>query len=511
MAKKFSLETVLSLTDGITGPINKAQTKMIGFSKTIKKHFGGLGKDITAVSKQIDKVAIAFGLAASAGVAASVALIQSTAQSADAFIKQARIIGITSEQLQALTYAADLQGVSVETLNGSLEKMMKNVGELRNGEGSLGKYLASTDRSLLRQIQSASSSEEIFTLLMGKLGGMTDEFARAQFAQLAFGKSGIDMIKMANGGADAISALLSEAHQYGLVSDSASESSEVFLDEQARLKAMLLGMKNQVFNALIPKLADVATGIREMLLSAEPGASIIDKLKAAIEGIDTAKVIADLKAFGEWIKNTANGIMRFIDIAAPLIPYLLTLAATIKTVAVALAIYNAIEKANATTTIIMAIITGVGLLITAIQWLKNNFESLPKPVQDAFIMMKEGAIGFGATILDFILTPLELVLRAVSLLPGMGNKFGGILGFIDKINEKSLFGQIGAAAISGAQMASSSQQATYAEPSTFASESRSYSESRTTSEVFVRPDRGATISPTRGGAPAGSLSYGTLQ
>ena len=506
MAKKFSLETVLSLTDGITAPMVKAQASMTKFSKSIQKNFGGLNKNIATVSKGIDKMALAFGAAAVAGVAASAAIIQSTASSADAFIKQARIIGITSEELQALTYAADLQGVSIETLNKSLEKMMRSIGELRNGEGTLLKYLEETDKALLKQIKSAGSSEEVFTLLMGKMAGMTDEFARAQFAQLAFGKSGMDMIKMANGGQDAIAGLLDEAHKYGLVTDAASESSEVFLDEQARLKAMLLGIKNQVFNALIPKLADIATGFREMLDSAEPGASIIDKLKAAIEDINPKQVLTDIKAFGQWIGTAATNVGKFLDIIAPLGPYLLILAATIKVITTVWAIWNAVKMADPTTLIVLGIIAAIGALIVIIKLIADNWDAVSAFAVDALNFMKEGIIGVGATILDFILSPLEAVLRLVAKIPGMGDKLSGVLGFFDSVNEKSLFGQIGSQ-----QQSASASPATYAEPSTYASESRSYSETTSTSEVFVRPDKGASISPTRGGAPAPVLSYGRAQ
>lgn len=506
MAKKFSLETVLSLTDGITGPIKNAQASVTKFSKTIQKHFGGVGKDITKASKAIDKMALAFGAAAVAGAAAGVAIIQSTASSADAFIKQARLIGVTSEELQALTYAADLQGVSTETLNKSLEKMMKNVGELRNGEGQLGKYLASTDQALLEQIQSATSSEQVFTLLMGKIGGMTDEFARAQFAQLAFGKSGMDMIKMANGGSDAIVGLLDEAHKYGLITDAASESSEVFLDEQARLKAMLLGMKNQVFNALIPKLADVATGIREMLEGAKPGAGIIDKLKAAIEGIDPKKVVADIKQFTDKVVKTISGITRLIDILSPLAPYLLGIGIAIKVVSAAILIMNAAAMASPVTWIILAIVAAIAAVIVIIKLLIDNWDAVSAAGVAAFNFIKEGIISVGATILSVVLAPLEMVLRLIAKIPGMAGKLAPVLSFMDKAHEKSLFGKKGAQSTD-----SMSAPTTYAEPSTYASESRSYSETRSTSEVFVRPDRGAAVSATRGGAPSPSLSYGNLQ
>ena len=72
MAKKFSLETVLSLTDGITAPIKKAEAKMVGFSKNIKKHFGGFGKDIMKVDKALNKGIAVAGAAAFAALGAAI-------------------------------------------------------------------------------------------------------------------------------------------------------------------------------------------------------------------------------------------------------------------------------------------------------------------------------------------------------------------------------------------------------------------------------------------------------
>jgi hypothetical protein len=265
-------------------------------------------------------------------------------------------------------------------------------------------------------------------------------------------------------------------------------------------------MKNKVYNALIPKLADVATGIREMLFSAEPGAGIIDKLKKAIDGIDPKQVVADIKAFGQWMTTAATNVGKFLDIIAPLGPYLLILAATIKVITTVWAIWNIVKMADPTTWIILGIIAAIGAVIVIIKLLIDNWDAVSAAGVAAFNFMKDGIIGVGATILDFILTPLELVLRMIAKIPGMSDKLAPVLGFMDKIAEKSLFGQIGAQ-----QSATDSAPSTYAEPSTYGSESRSYSETRSVSEVFVRPDRGSVVSATRGGAPSPSLSYGNLQ
>lgn len=526
-SKKFSLESILSLTDGITAPMAKIQTKMMGFSKTMQKNFGGVGKSINAMSKGIDRAAIAFGAVAAAGTAAAVAIVQSTASSADAFIKQARMIGITTEELQALTYAADLQGVSSETLNTSLEKMMRTMGELRNGQGALAKYLEGTDRALLKQLQTASSTEEAFTLLMGKLSSMPDEFSRAQFAQLAFGRSGMDMIKMASGGEEAIAGLLAEAHRYGVISTEASEASESYLDNLARLKAMLMGLKNQVFSALIPKLSAVVEAFVKLFDETRPGASIVDRLSEAIDNIDIASVIQGLKKFWTWISKTSKIVIDFIKFLAPLAPMLLTLVVAIKAVSIAMAIYNFVMLANPTTWIIAGIIALIAVIVLVIsywdeivavlkkvwEWMKmvamiiwDALVSAFNAVIEVGIQMWEVIRQIGQAFMSFLLAPINMVIDAIqgllnviSKIPGIGGKLkpavDALQGFQGGMNE----------------LLTGKAEPIYASPSTYGAESRSYSETRSISEVFVRPERGATISTTPGGPAQPALFYGRNQ
>ena len=528
--KKFSLEAVLSLGDKFSAPFGKLNNKMDAFSKRMKVSFGqDFAPWINGMSKGIDKVAKSLGIAATASVAASVAIVQSTATSADAFIKQARIIGITTEELQALTYAADLQGVSSETLNKSLEKMMRSLGELQNGEGALGKYLATTDRGLLRQLQSASSTEEAFTLLMAKLGSMPDEFSRAQFAQLAFGKSGMDMIKMAEGGGEAISGLLAEAHKYGVISEDASLASEEYLDNLARLKAMFLGLKNQVFSALIPKLSAVVEAFVKLFDETNPGASIIDRLSDAIDKIDPAAVIQGLKDFWGWITETVKIIVDFIKFVAPLAPMLLTLVVAIKTIAAAMAIYNAVMAITNILSmpyaaIVIAITVAIAALVAVVVWMVKNWDKVLE-VAGKVVSVVGGALtqawqGFieilgnvwsvieqiGQAFVAFLLAPINLVIDAIeglltliSKIPGMGDKLApalsAIKGFQGGMNE----------------FLTGNAAPVYASPSTYGAEARSYSESRSVSEVFVRPERGAAVATTPGGPAQPSLSYGRLQ
>jgi len=62
--KKFSLEAVIDLTDKMTKPMQNIEKSMTGFSKKMQKNFGGVGNDIKALDKGINKAAMGVGVAA---------------------------------------------------------------------------------------------------------------------------------------------------------------------------------------------------------------------------------------------------------------------------------------------------------------------------------------------------------------------------------------------------------------------------------------------------------------
>jgi hypothetical protein len=225
----------------------------------------------------------------------------------------------------------------------------------------------------------------------------------------------------------------------------------------------------------------------------------MERFKKWVEGIDVSKVIRDVVDFGKWIRDTAVSVGKLIDFLSPLAPYLLIIAAAIKTASIAMGIFNAVSAANPLTLTILAIIAAVAALIIIIKLVRDNWGEVSAFVVSGLKGVWEVIKSIGATILDVILLPLRAIIGLISKLPGMGEKLKGITEFMDSVHGASIQGR----AEAGVQ--------SYASPSTSVSESRTYSESRSSTSVYVRPDRGAAMSPTPGGAPVPSLSYGRAQ
>ena len=532
MAKKFSLESVLTLSDKMTAPMGKVSKQVDAFGKKMKKNFGGVGKQINAMNAGINKAAKSIGLIAAGGVAASAALIQSSATQADEWAKQARQIGITTEELQKLLYVADMQGVSSESLIKSYEKMNKNIGDLRAGTGTLTTYLNKTDPAFAEQLKNVENSEDAFAMLIGKLNEAPDEFEKTSFAQAAFGRSGIDVLRMAEAGADGIASLMAETEKYGLISTDAANAAEVFNDEQARMRQVVLGLKNKAFNALIPVLTNILEKLRKLFETSVDGTDIISRFKKMVEGIDIDAVVRGVSNFAKGMVKLGSVIGKVVGFLTTFWPVILAVVAAIKIITAVQTIYNAVLLVTAVlgspiTLITLAIVAGVALLTTGIvlmvkHWDKvvGVFKVVGSAIAGFFIGAWNGLIEVlkvvieffkkvGQTMIKWMLTPINLILDAVggllrvlAKIPGLGDLVGGAADAIDEFQAKM-----------NVTMTGSADAYDYASPWTKGNESRSVSESRqtTVNEVYVRPDRGATISGARGGAPQQVLMYGAAQ
>ena len=157
------------------------------------------------------------GVAAAGGLAL---LVKRSIDAADSIAKTADAIGISTDALQELRFAADLSGVSVESLDKALKFATKAIGELRTRTSSeLTTALKDFDAQLLRNIKSAGSVEEAIDLVFRRMGEMEDATKKAALAKSVFGRAGIDLVNIVRGEAGALDAMRQHARDLGIVLD----------------------------------------------------------------------------------------------------------------------------------------------------------------------------------------------------------------------------------------------------------------------------------------------------
>ena len=164
---------------------------------------------------------VTIGLTAAVGAAGGLAfLVKRSIDAADAIAKTADAIGISTDALQELRFAADLSGVSVESLDKALKFATKSIGELRTRTSSeLTTALKDFDAQLLSNIRSAGSVEEAIELVFRRMGEMEDATKKAALAKSVFGRAGIDLVNIVRGEAGALDEMRRQARDLGIVLD----------------------------------------------------------------------------------------------------------------------------------------------------------------------------------------------------------------------------------------------------------------------------------------------------
>jgi DNA repair exonuclease SbcCD ATPase subunit len=406
-ANNYQKEIERLIKSGLS-PESEAVQRLAAEQQKLKdkiKEANDIQKAQTELMKAAQTAAFACYAAIGAGIAAVAAMTQKTAEMGDQFAKSSRQVGITAEAFQELEYAAKMSGVN--DLKGHLEKLNKTMIDVKGGSGNLTKYLKDNNKELLEQVRNSKSNEESFNLLVNAIKEAPTQLEKSELAMAAFGKSGNEMILMAEGGVEGLSALREEARKYGVISNEAAAQSEAYLDAQARLKAALTGVQTELTSKLLPGITQTISKVADFIASFDKWEEVI-----TIAGYALAGLTAGLTAFLVISKG----------------------AVAIQTLATAFKALNAAIAANPIGAIAVVI---TAVLIPALIYLFKNWDKVSTYLQQGIARLEYAFKWFasqikekliiafnaikiaGVTLVDFI---YGNIIRAVgSLLEAMEN------------------------------------------------------------------------------------------
>ena len=290
------------------------------------------------------------------------------------------MLGLTSEALQELRFAADRQGISNEEFTKSIQQMNKFVGQARVNTGALYSILQKSNPALLEQLKTVDSSEQAFDLLVHQIDKMPNQLDKAALANAAFGRSGQAFLIMAENGVKGIQDLREEARKYGnVISGEAAAASEKFVDSMTNLKSSLMAVRNR---ALLP---------------------LLDKLQPLIQkAADWVAVNQDM--INLKIEKTFNVIGKAVKIVSRgwdsgLIPALLAGLAAFKAITTGLAAYQAVmttaKAVQIALNVAMAanpiglIIVGIAALTAGLVLLIKNWDKVKEKILNVWKKIKE--------------------------------------------------------------------------------------------------------------------------
>lgn len=299
MAKKGYTVGVLITGDG--SGAQKAMKLTEEQLEALNKKIKNQGTDWEAWSKKAAAGAASFAASiAKAGVAAGVAgtaiaavMVKSAIDSADATGILAGKLGITTEALSKLQYAAKLSDVSQGALESGMKKLARTLTDAAAGAGGGAKAFEAL----------GLSAEQIIKLPADKqLGAIADALNRvenssqkAALAQQIFGRGGVELLPLIAEGSAGIAKMGGELERLGgVISGSMAARAMQLNDNIDRLKTATMGFGFALAEQALPKLEQFSNQIVALAQDREAMQGVAE----AITGIGTAAKYAAMIVVG---------------------------------------------------------------------------------------------------------------------------------------------------------------------------------------------------------------------
>jgi hypothetical protein len=212
-------------------------------------------------SKGIDLSAAAIGTAVGTMATAIGAAIQHTINDFDEMHDASIKLGVSTEALSQLRYAAELSGESFDQLTAGFGKMEKAAGAaLANTAGPIAKTFERLGVTMA-ELKSLAP-DEIFKQLADGIKALPEGVARASAASVIFGKSWQDNIVLMSEGSKGINEMEKEASLFGLtITGAAAAAGDQFNDNMTRLGAVAKGFAVQLTTAVLPSLVHLSNAL----------------------------------------------------------------------------------------------------------------------------------------------------------------------------------------------------------------------------------------------------------
>lgn len=230
-----------------------------------KRAFSGITKGLKTVAGAALNMKTA--IIGAAGVGGMGLLISRSLDATDALAKTATRIGTTTEALSRLHFAADISGVSTETLNMAMQRFTRRTAEAARGTGEAKdaiRELGLNANDLLRL-----DLDEQMIKLADAFADVQTDADKVRIAMKLFDSEGVALVQTLNAGSAGLRDMFSEAEMLGAVmSTEAAKGVEDAQDALTRLRTVMGGLKDQVVAALAPALESIVTSLTDMVREA---------------------------------------------------------------------------------------------------------------------------------------------------------------------------------------------------------------------------------------------------
>jgi phage-related protein len=242
--------------------VSETEKKTINWTAALSK----VGEGVKSAAKATGVAMVAIGTGAVAAGKEIFNLATGTGKFADDIITMSAQTGISTQSLQEWTYAAQFIDTEVETMTGSMAKMIKQMSAAKEGTGASADAFAALGVGITDSSGKMLDSETVFFAAIDALGKVGNETERDALAMQLFGKSAQDLNPLILAGSDQLKALGQEAQNAGLImSEQALGNFGAFDDTMNRITSTMTGIGRNVASVFLPAIQAAATGAQEMM------------------------------------------------------------------------------------------------------------------------------------------------------------------------------------------------------------------------------------------------------
>lgn len=224
----------------------------------VEKQVGRVGKNISRSFGDVRNVIRA--TVAALGVRALASQFDQVTESLDRIGKSAEAFGLTTDELQKLTFAAEQNGVKFEDLSRSLGLLAKNMGDFQKGTGEAKDAFAALRINVEQSPGVLKGTDQVLGEIADKFAGFSDGANKTALAIKLFGESGAKLVPFLNRGASGIDDLKKKAEELGIVigGDIIRAATE-FRDNLAQIERATESLKIRALGPLIKDLAEITS------------------------------------------------------------------------------------------------------------------------------------------------------------------------------------------------------------------------------------------------------------
>lgn len=275
------------------------------FSSAMDKAAYTAANRMQAIEKAAVAAGAVIGTALVAGAGALANELRKFADAADETNKAAQKIGVSVEELQKLQYAAELSGVSSESLQMAMGKLAKGAADGSDAFKAMGIEVKQSDGTL-------KGTNTLMAEVAEKFAGYKDGAEKTALAQELFGKTGKDLIPLLNSGADGLAKMGDEAAALGIVFDAnTGRAAEAFNDNLTRLGKVKDGIIAKIASGMLPMMENLTNRMVEAAKNTQFFDGVAQVLSVTLKTlISTGSIVYGVfEAVGKGLASVAAAVV----------------------------------------------------------------------------------------------------------------------------------------------------------------------------------------------------------